>query len=99
MDTKAPFLLTVNGRFLFGATEKKMGVHSRAAKRHIPRPRPQAEKPRPAPAARNLPPRLVAGRSPSIPSANSLPKIAIFLLTFYPYKYIIKVRIKSEVMI
>ena len=23
----APFLLTVNGRFLFGATEKKMGVH------------------------------------------------------------------------
>ncbi len=25
---QAPFLLTVNGRFLFGATEKKMGVHS-----------------------------------------------------------------------
>ena len=26
LDTKAPFLLTVNGRFLFGATEKKTGV-------------------------------------------------------------------------
>ena len=38
----APFLLTVNGRFLFGATEKKMGVHSRAAKRHTPVPAPWA---------------------------------------------------------
>jgi hypothetical protein len=28
LDTKAPFLLTVHDRFLFGATEKKMGVQS-----------------------------------------------------------------------
>ena len=41
LDTKAPFLLTVNGRFLFGATEKKMGVHSqrrKAAQSPCPRP-------------------------------------------------------------
>ena len=38
---KAPFLLTVNGRFLFGATEKKMGVHSprrKAAQSPVPAP-------------------------------------------------------------
>ena len=50
LDTKAPFLLTVNGRFLFGATEKKMGVHSQRRKAvHPPVPAPWADKMRGSP--------------------------------------------------
>ena len=64
---KAPFLLTVNGRFLFGATEKKMGVHSRTAKRCIPPSRPRGPAfptapGRPRAAQRHIVPRLTARR-------------------------------------
>ena len=64
VDTKAPFLLTVNSRFLFGATEKKMGVHSRTAKPcTLPSP----------PVGGKTPSRTCGAKSTSPPCGRTLP--------------------------